>query len=128
MTASISQITGGKASQSDDADRRTNRRKSRDERLLIQIVSADAAPELAGATLPSRTCDVSVAGLGLWLDRGLAPGVRLELWVNVSGMPGKFFLCGEVRWSRAVVPDYLHGIQLVPVPGDDLARWQRCFA
>jgi hypothetical protein len=127
MTASISLVSGKSVSQSDDAERRVNRRRSRDERLLVQVVSAVGAPELAGATLPSRTCDVSSGGLGLWLGQQLAVGVRLELWVNVSGMPGKFFLCGEVRWSRAVAPDYLHGIELVPVPGDDLARWQRCF-
>jgi hypothetical protein len=127
MTSSIRLISGGNMSQPDEADRRINRRRSRDERLLVQVVSAVGAPELAGATLPSRTCDVSAGGLGLWLDRELAPGVRLELWVNVSGLPGKFFLCGEVRWSRPVAPDYLHGIQLIPVPGDDLARWQRCF-
>jgi hypothetical protein len=114
-------------SQPEEADRRTNRRRSRDERLLVQVVSAVGAPELAGATLPSRTCDVSSGGIGLWLDRELAPGVRLELWVNVNGLPGKFFLCGEVRWARPVAPDYLHGIQLIPVPGDDLARWRQCF-
>lgn len=112
----------------DEAERRSSQRRSRDERLLIQVVSADGAPDLAGVTLPSRTCDVSAGGLGLWLDRQLDPGVRLELWINVSGLPGKFFLCGEVRWSRPVAPDFLHGIQLIPVPGDDLPRWQRCFA
>lgn len=128
MTATIKLVSGADTAHHDSAERRYDRRRSRDERLLIQIVSADAAPELAGATLPARTCDVSAAGIGLWLDRELAVGARLELWVNVTSVPGKFFLCGEVRWSRHVTPDYLHGIQLTPVPGDDLARWQRCFA
>lgn len=128
MTASISSISQKNLTSVEADERRTNRRRSRDERLLVQIVSAVGAPELAGATLPSRTCDVSASGLGLWLGQSLAPGVRIELWVNVSGMPGKFFLCGEVRWARAVAPDYLHGIELMPVPGDDLGRWQRCFA
>lgn len=86
----------------DEAERRSSQRRSRDERLLIQVVSADGAPDLAGATLPSRTCDVSAGGLGLWLDRQLDPGVRLELWVNVSGLPGKFFCAarcaGRGRW------------------------------
>lgn len=109
-------------------ERRRSRRQSRNERLLVQIVSAEGAPELAGATLPSRTCDVSAGGLGLWLSQPLTPGVRVELWVNVSGVPGKFFLCGEVRWSRQVTPDFLHGIELIPMPGDDLPRWKRCFA
>lgn len=127
MTAQLHPMPGTDISEGSDAERRTTRRRSRDEQLLVQIVSAAGAPELAGATLPSRTCDVSSGGLGLWLDRQLTPGVRLELWVNVSGVPGKFFLCGEIRWSRAVPPDFLHGIQLVPAPGDDLARWQRCF-
>ena len=127
MPASITPTSGVTMSQADDTDRRTSRRRSRDERLLVQIVSAEGAPELAGVTLPARTCDVSAGGLALWLDRPLAPGVRLELWVNVTGLPGKFFLCGEVRWARAVPPDYLHGIQLLPVPGDDLARWRQCF-
>ncbi len=116
MTASIVSLSDPSAPAAGD-ERRTTRRRSRDERLLVQIVSAVGAPELAGATLPSRTCDVSAGGLGLWLGQP----------VNVSGVPGKFFLCGEVRWSRAVTPDFLHGIELVPVPGDDLARWQRCF-
>lgn len=128
MTASIRSISEEKLTSAEADERRTNRRRSRDERLLVQIVSAVGAPELAGATLPSRTCDVSASGLGLWLGQPLTPGVRIELWVNVSGMPGKFFLCGEVRWSRAVAPDYLHGIELMPVPGDDLGRWKRCFA
>lgn len=128
MTASSVSISPRSESAVASDERRTARRRSRDERLLVQIVSAVGAPELAGATLPSRTCDVSAGGLGLWLGQPLTPGVRIELWVNVSGIPGKFFLCGEVRWSRAVAPDYLHGIELIPVPGDDLARWQRCFA
>lgn len=128
MKATIKLVSGANTPRHDEAERRYNRRRSRDERLLIQIVSADAAPELAGATLPARTCDVSSGGLGLWLERELAVGARLELWVNVTSVPGKFFLCGEVRWSRYVTPDYLHGIQLMSVPGDDLARWQRCFA
>lgn len=128
MTASSVSISQRSEPAVASDERRTARRRSRDERLLVQIVSAVGAPELAGATLPSRTCDVSAGGLGLWLGQPLAPGVRIELWVNVSGVPGKFFLCGEVRWSRAVAPDHLHGIELMPVPGDDLARWQRCFA
>lgn len=127
MNATTRSVSGANMSQTDDAERRASRRRSRDELLLIQIVSAAGAPELAGATLPSRTSDVSAGGLGLWLDRELTPGVRIELWVNVTGLPGKFFLCGEVRWARAVPPDFLHGIQLIPVPGDDLGRWQRCF-
>lgn len=125
MAASIVSLSTPAAS---GDERRISRRRSRDERLLVQIVSAVGAPELAGATLPSRTCDVSAGGLGLWIGQPLAPGVRIELWVNVSGVPGKFFLCGEIRWSREVAPDFLHGIELVAVPGDDLARWQRCFA
>ncbi len=128
MTASIISLPQANEAASMGDDRRTSRRRSRDERLLVQIVSAEGAPELAGATLPSRTCDVSAGGLALWLGQALQQGVRIELWVNVGGFPGKFFLCGEVRWSRAVSPDHLHGIELIPVPGDDLARWQRCFA
>lgn len=127
MSATI-KLVGPEMPQLGDSEQRTSQRRSRDERLLVQIVSADAAPELAGATLPARTCDVSSGGLGLWLEQELAVGSRLELWVNVTSVPGKFFLCGEVRWSRHVPPDYLHGIQLLPVPGDDLARWQGCFS
>lgn len=103
-------------------------RESRVERLLIQISSADGAPDLAGATLASHTSDVSAGGLALRMARLLPRDSHVELWVRLEGERGKYFLAGTVRWSRPDGEEYLHGIELIPAPGDDLERWRARLA
>jgi deoxyribonuclease V len=109
-------------------ERRQTPREARVERLLIQISAADGAPDLAGATLASRTSDVSAGGLALRIGRVLPTDSHVELWVRLEGERGKYFLAGTVRWSRPDGEEHLHGIEFSPAPGDDLERWRARFA
>lgn len=108
-------------------ERRNHPREARVERLLIQIAASDGAPDLAGATLASRTYDVSASGLAVTLDQALPHGSHVELWVRIEGDRGKYFLAGTVRWCRPEGEGILHGIELEPAAGDDLGRWHDRF-
>lgn len=108
-------------------ERRNHPREARVERLLIQIAASDGAPDLAGATLASRTYDVSASGLAVTLDQALPQGSHVELWVRIEGDRGKYFLAGSVRWCRPDGEGFLHGIELEPAAGDDLERWHDRF-
>ena len=109
-------------------NRRVHPREARIERLLIQIAASTGAPDLAGATLATRTADVSAGGLALTCARELPQGSHVELWVRIEGDRGKYFLAGTVRWSRVTEGEFMHGIELGPVAGDDLERWRARFA
>lgn len=108
-------------------ERRNHPRETRVERLLIQIAASDGAPDLAGATLASRTYDVSASGLAVTLERALPQDSHVELWVRIEGDRGKYFLAGTVRWCRPDGGGFLHGIELEPAAGDDLDRWHDRF-
>lgn len=114
-------------SMNNEDDRRAHARETRIERLLMQIAAAEGAPDLAGATLPAQTVDVSAGGLSLRLPRTLPAESHLELWVHITGDRGKYFLAGRVRWSRQDQGGVLHGIELSPAAGDDLDRWRARF-
>ena len=58
-------------------------------------------------------------------------GALLDLWVDVSSRPGKFFLAGEVRWSRPTsevdesgTPLWFVGVQLKSGAATDIVDWR----
>jgi hypothetical protein len=111
-----------------EQERRRHRRLLREERLFVQIASVGSEPEATERTFPCSTLDVSAEGLRLLLDRPLEIGCSIELWVEVTGRQGKYFLAGQVRWVTSTPEGHLAGIALAPRSGDDLMAWRALFA
>ena len=107
-------------------DRRQHSRQPRDERVVVQIVSSTRDTLPPGTVVRCATKDVSARGLRIQLDQKVPEGFQIELWVEISSHPSKFYLAGEVRWCEEVEEGkrYLVGIELSDGKTEDLAVWQ----
>lgn len=114
-------------------ERRRHQRLPRDGKVVVQIVnsSQDSIPE--GTVVKCEPKDVSASGLRIQLDRAVAEGCRLELWVAISGISPKFYLAGEVKWCREMEGSteadirHLLGVELSGEPAHDLTQWRAVF-
>ena len=111
---------------SDSKDRRQHARLPRDERVVVQIISSTRDTLPPGTVVRCATKDVSSRGLRIQLDQKVPEGFQLELWVEISNHPTKFYLAGEVKWCQEVEEGkrYLLGIELNEGKTEDLAVWQ----
>ncbi|MBV1905588.1 MAG: PilZ domain-containing protein [Pseudomonadales bacterium] len=82
-------------------DKRMQYRLESDDRLFVQIVLSACAPDLVGTTLACRSVNLSAGGIQFETTQSVPTGTLLDLWIDIKSRPGKFFLAGEVRWSRA---------------------------
>jgi len=110
-------------------DRRHEPRYVCQERLFVQVQDCPPAPDLIGRTLPGWTVDISAHGLKFICEVALPQGAQLQLWVEIVGVPGKFHLSGEVRWSQiADVGRHAVGLRIdAAVAGTDASDWRRLF-
>ncbi|GAB4359690.1 MAG: hypothetical protein Kow006_28960 [Gammaproteobacteria bacterium] len=106
-------------------ERRRHRRLKQRQRIYIQVLESDREPSLKGKTCYCSTLDISATGLQLEFDREAPPGCVLDLWVEVAGRPGRFFLTGEVRWCLydEARGKYLLGIELMEETSTDVVGW-----
>lgn len=81
-------------------DKRLHPRLDSDDRLFAQVVLSAENPSLVGLTLACRAVNFSLGGLQFTSTESLPTGTLLDLWIDASNRPGKFFLSGEVRWAR----------------------------
>ena len=99
-----------------------------DDRLFTQVVLSAENPDLVGTTLSCRAVNLSVGGIQFRTNASVPPGSLLDLWVDVSSRPGKFFLAGEVRWSRPAGDDpgeeWFVGVQLKSGAATDIIDWR----
>lgn len=111
---------------SEGKDRRRHARQPRDERVVVQIVSSTRDTLPPGTVVRCSTRDVSPKGLRIQLDREVQKGFRLELWVEISDHPSKFYLAGEVKWCEEVEAGkrYMVGVELSEDKTEDLMLWQ----
>lgn len=111
-------------------DRRQHARQARDERVVVQIVSSTRDTLPPGTVVRCSTKDVSPQGLRILLDQKVPEGFQLELWVEISNHPSKFYLAGEVKWCREVEESerYLVGVELTEGKTEDLNLWQDVLA
>src|SRR5262245_45987346 len=114
-------------------DKRMHPRIESDDRLFVQIVLSAADPELVGTTLSCKAVNLSVGGIQFRADSAIPNGALLDLWVDIRSRPGKFFLAGEVRWSRALndahaEDGFLIGVQLKSGAATDILDWREFHA
>lgn len=108
-------------------ERRDNPRLMRDDRLFIQVLAASEKPELVGATLSCTTVDISRQGIRLGVDQEAPVGSEIELWIDIKGMAGKYFLNGYIKWCYELDSDstpFELGIELVDKEMTDYHVWQ----
>lgn len=115
-------------------DKRMHPRIESDDRLFVQVVLSAADPDLVGTTLSCKAVNLSVGGIQFRADAAIPNGALLDLWVDIRSRPGKFFLAGEVRWSRtlgesqAVEDGFLIGVQLKSGAATDILDWREFHA
>ena len=76
-------------------DQRLHPRLESDDRLFTQVVLAADEPDLVGATLSCTAVNMSMGGIQFKTTQAVPVGTLLDLWVDVSSRPGKFFLAGD---------------------------------
>ena len=101
-------------------------RKPRDEKVVFQITSSAHDTLPPGTVVRCSTRDISPKGLRIQPDRPLSKGSQLELSVEVLGLPGIFFLAGEVKWCKVLDESKrnLVGVELRERQSDDLKLWR----
>ncbi len=107
-------------------ERRQHVRQPRDERVVVQIVSSTRDTLPPGTVVRCSTKDVSSQGIRIQLEQQLPEGFQLELWIEISNHPSKFFLAGEVKWCEELDEGkrYLVGVELKAGDTDDFKQWQ----
>jgi Tfp pilus assembly protein PilZ len=107
-------------------DRRQHVRQPRDERVVVQIVSSTRDTLPPGTVLRCSTRDISTQGLRIQFEQQVPEGFLLELWIEISNHPSKFFLAGEVKWCKELDEGkrYLLGVELKEGDSDDFKQWQ----
>jgi Tfp pilus assembly protein PilZ len=112
-------------------DKRSHPRHESDDRLFTQVVLAADDPELVGLTLSCTAVNMSMGGIQFKTTQPVPIGTLLDLWVDVASRPGKFFLAGEVRWSRPTsefdengVEMHFVGVQLKSGAATDILDWR----
>ena len=116
-------------------DKRLHPRIESDDRLFTQVVLSAEEPDLVGTTLSCTAVNLSVGGVQFVTNTHVPVGSLLDLWVDVSSRPGKFFLAGEVRWSRPTgdvnhrgEDEWIIGVQLKSGAATDLIDWREYHA
>ena len=105
-------------------EQRQETRHDSSERLFLQVVQS-TNPDLVGITLSCTTIDVSPNGLQISCSQEIPVGCVIDLWVDDSARPGKFFLSSEVRWSREKQAGNFHvGVQLLEGAATDIQEWR----
>jgi Tfp pilus assembly protein PilZ len=110
-------------------ERRQHTRHPRDERVVVQIVSSTRDTLPPGTVVRCSTKDVSRRGLRIQLDQRVPEGFDLELWVEISNHPTKFYLSGEVKWCQEVEEGkrYMVGVELREDKIEDLEMWEKAL-
>ena len=105
-------------------EKRQEFRRGTNERLFLQIVQS-ANADLIGTTVSCTALDVSPNGLRISSNQDIPTGCVIDLWVDDSTRPGKFFLSSEVRWGREKQGgNFDIGVQLLEGSATDLEEWR----
>jgi len=131
MSDNIIQFNKARIKRSSTNNKRVHPRLESDDRLFTQVVLAADEPDLVGSTLSCNAVNMSMGGIQFKTSSAVPVGTLLDLWVDVSSRPGKFFLAGEVRWSRPTGEQdendqeiYFVGVQLRSGAATDILDWR----
>jgi len=131
MADNIIEFNQARVKRLSNNDHRSHPRFDSDDRLFTQVVLAADDPELVGLTLSCTAVNMSMGGVQFKTTQPVPIGTLLDLWVDVASRPGKFFLAGEVRWSRPTSEfdengEELHfvGVQLKSGAATDFLDWR----
>ena len=109
-------------------NQRKNNRYARQDQLMAQVTSQMYSADTDKATWQAKTLDISKRGIRILGTNSLPIGSTVDLWVEIAGLKGKFYLNSEVRWSS--VDDrlgYIMGVELREGLGSDISHWERLF-
>ncbi len=127
----IVELPSARSASTNSADQRLHPRLESDDRLFTQVVLSAEEPALVGTTLSCTAVNLSVGGIQFRTSAAVPTGSLLDLWVDVSSRPGKFFLAGEVRWNRPTgetnakgKEEWLVGVQLKSGAATDIMDWR----
>lgn len=127
----IVELAAARSASNSGQDQRLHPRLESDDRLFTQVVLSSEEPELVGTTLSCTAVNLSVGGIQFRTSAAVPTGSLLDLWVDVSSRPGKFFLAGEVRWNRPTgetnargKEEWLIGVQLKSGAATDIMDWR----
>lgn len=105
-------------------EKRREFRRESVERLFVQIVTCPN-PDLIGTTISCEALDTSAGGLRITGGALIPEGCQLDLWVDNSSGPGKFFLSSDVRWARVVDGQFQAGVELHDGAATDIDAWRQ---
>ena len=105
-------------------EQRKEFRRESNQRLFLQVVQC-ADHEMVGTTISCTALNVSASGLMVSCDLRIPTGSFIDLWVDDSSRPGKFFLSSEVRWETENQPgDHKIGVELLDGAATDIQEWR----
>ena len=108
------------------AERRIESRETCEDRLFAQITACGRS-DLIGTTFSCRASDASSSGLCLTSDVQIPAGAKLDLWIENSSRPGKYFLTSDVRWVETLTEGGCAiGVELQENPTTDINQWRQC--
>jgi PilZ domain len=108
----------------DHHEQRREFRRQSSERLFLQIVQS-GEPDLVGTTISSSALDASANGLKVASGQHIPTGSVIDLWVDDSAKPGKFFLSSKVCWvHRQTSGRFELGVQLLDGAATDIQAWR----
>lgn len=106
------------------SDMRTFPRRQVNDRLFLQVVVCVPDARLVSLTLSGVASDMSASGIRVRCPRALPIGSLVDLWIDVEGHIGKFFLAGEVRWTDLEGEGHIIGVELRQGAATDIAEWR----
>jgi Tfp pilus assembly protein PilZ len=131
MSSNIIEFNTPRSKAQAPQDQRLHPRLESDDRLFSQVVLSSEAPDIVGTTLSCTAVNLSVGGIQFKTNAPVPAGSLLDLWVDISSRPGKFFLAGEVRWSRPTgnlddngQQEWFVGVQLKTGAATDIVDWR----
>lgn len=104
--------------------------RSGKEVMFLQVVSADSEQGLVGRTERCTVVEAWASGLRVRSEKRIQSLCLVDLWVDIDGHPGKFFLTGLARWSKEADADGLYSIEidLKNNPASDITDWRVWFS
>lgn len=94
------------------------------DKLFVQVILCGSRPDLVGRTWSCRAVTTEPQALEFLCARALPSDALVDLWVDLSERPGRFFLSGFVQ-SAALDEDGRHRIRVLLEEGaaTDIDEW-----